>query len=355
MYDQARRDPPGSIPDRSSDREGSANVTSINRGIDGEGLPAHLSPEIQARGLARAAQTRRCSYLKPSGERCGSPAMSGFDLCYYHDRYRPKDGYRNLPCLEDAHSVQCAIQEIIEDMLVGFLDYKKAALALYGLQTAASNLKQMRIADEKRGREEKACTVDRVPCTEETACTVDRVPCTKPSREATTEKTCTVDRVPCTEPSRAATTESSPARSAGNRTTAPDESRRDDWNVLGGARLQSCRNAPEVRSALAAEGRVSVAANNEDELEEIELACDPLLPTTTDHRPTTLIESPRPPQHVTSGLRTQAERAAMKQRFPDMKKIRAEFLASLTPEERAQMEHPPADGRPPDDGCRLGA
>jgi hypothetical protein len=261
--------------------------------------------------------------------------MTGFDLCYYHDRYRPKDGYRNLPCLEDAHSVQCAIQEIIEDMLVGFLDYKKAALALYGLQTAASNLKQMRIADEKRAREGKACTVDRVPCTEERACAVDRVP--------------------CTEPSRAATTESSPARSAGNRTTAPDESRRDDWNVLGGARLQSCRNATEGHSALAAEVRVSVAANNEDELEEIELACDPLLPTTTDHRPTTLIESPRPPQHVTSGLRTQAERAAMKQRFPDMKKIRAEFLASLTPEERAGLEHPPADGRPPDDGCRLGA
>src|ERR1051326_3180422 len=149
MYDQARRDPPGSIPDRSSDPEGSANVTSINRGIDGEGLPAPLSPEIHARGLARPAKPRRCCYIKPSGERCGSPAMRGFDLCYYHHRYQPKSGDRNLPCLGDAHPVQCAIQEIIEDMLVGFLDYKKAALALYGLQTAASNLKQMRIADER--------------------------------------------------------------------------------------------------------------------------------------------------------------------------------------------------------------
>jgi hypothetical protein len=28
----------------------------------------------------------------------------------------------------------------------------------------------------------------------------------------------------------------------------------------------------------------------------------------------------------------------MAERFPDMKKIRAEFLASLTPEERAKVE-----------------
>ena len=62
------------------------------------------------------------------------------------------------------------------------------------------------------------------------------------------------------------------------------------------------------------------------------------LPTTADRRQTTVIESPRTPQHVTRGLRTQAERQAMAQRFPDLKKIRAEVLASLTPEERARVE-----------------
>jgi hypothetical protein len=34
----------------------------------------------------------------------------------------------------------------------------------------------------------------------------------------------------------------------------------------------------------------------------------------------------------------------MNEVFPDMKKIRAEFLASLTPEERTRMETPEARG-----------
>jgi hypothetical protein len=33
----------------------------------------------------------------------------------------------------------------------------------------------------------------------------------------------------------------------------------------------------------------------------------------------------------------------MKQRFPDMKKMRAEFLASLTTEERARVEQASAE------------
>lgn len=152
------------------DRPASIRPTPLNSGIDP--TPTSVFDPVAQRDAARANADRatRCHYLKPSGERCGSPAMHGFELCYYHDRYRPKAEYRNLPCLEDPHSVQCAIQEVIEDMLRGYLDYKKAALALYGLQTAASNLKQMRIAEEqrrKREEQEEVSTVDRAPCTEE--------------------------------------------------------------------------------------------------------------------------------------------------------------------------------------------
>ena len=301
--------------------------------------------EIQAKGLERASGAARCCYLKPSGERCGSPAMRGFDLCYYHDRYQPRSGYRNLPCLEDPHSVQCAIQEIIEDMLAGLLDYKKAALALYGLQTAASNLKQMRIAEQQRRQREEEQQTDA-------------------------------------------------SRTQGTRTT---QGTQRDLDSLGGARLQPCRNAAEETPASAAE-----APNSFDETEEFELiaanvgranVCTdefssrlssrpesraqprgegagprfsiaaemhiprrqttaarddsgggepevPALsrPTTDDRQPTTpLIESPRPPQHVRFGL-TARERERMKHHFPDLKKIREEVLASLTPEERAQVE-----------------
>ena len=251
--------------------------------------------EIQEKGLERAAGAARCCYIKPSGERCGSPAMRGIDLCYYHDRYQPKPGYRNLPCLEDPHSVQCAIQEVIEDMLNGLLDYKKAALALYGLQTAASNLKQMRIAEEKKLSMQRSARSE--------------------------EEACPVAGAQCAEVSRTATDGFSPARRAGNSFPTNDQSRRDDWN-----------------SAF-------------DEVEEIELAAGsrqpgtghgapgtPSLPPTSNQPPTTpFVESPRQPQHVTFGL-TPSERKEMKQRFPDMKAIREEYLSMLTPEERAMVD-----------------
>jgi hypothetical protein len=269
--------------------------------------------EIQAKGLEEAAKVERCHYLKPSGERCGSPAMTGHDLCYYHDRYQPKAEYRNLPCLEDPHSVQCAIQEVIEDMLRGFLDYKKAALALYGLQTAASNLKQMRIADEQRRKREEQ------------------------------EEARTVDRAPSTDDSREATDGFSPARSAGLAVVLEGESRRDDWRddeddhdnlqleSAGAARLQPSRTAEVEGSALATEVRVPL---DEDDLEEIELTADSLLPTTNDHRPTTLIESPRPPQRITQGLLTKTEREARDNYLPDLEKLRAEILRDAGREER---------------------
>ena len=94
--------------------------------------------------MAAAHRARRCAYITPVGTRCGSPAMQNDKLCYYHDRYSPKPGYRNLPPLEDANSLQCAIQEVLEDLLAGLIDYKRAALVLYGLQTACVNLKRMR-------------------------------------------------------------------------------------------------------------------------------------------------------------------------------------------------------------------
>jgi hypothetical protein len=197
--------------------------------------------------------------------------------------------------------VQCAIQEVIEDMLRGFLDYKKAALALYGLQTAASNLKQMRIADEQRRKreEEQACSVERSACSEE------------------------------------------------------DEYEDLPHDSFEGARLQPCHKAHKNDPALAAEVRVPL---DEDDLEEIELTADSARPTTTDHRPTTslpttdhrpttslptdahrpptFIESPRPPQRITQGLLTKTEREARDKHLPDLEKLRAEILRDAGEEDR---------------------
>jgi hypothetical protein len=63
------------------DRPGSMHLTPLNPGIDP--TPTPVFDPIAQRDAARANADRatRCHYLKPSGERCGSPAMVGHELC----------------------------------------------------------------------------------------------------------------------------------------------------------------------------------------------------------------------------------------------------------------------------------
>ena len=92
-----------------------------------------------------ARQAPRCAHIKPSGRRCGSPAMRGIDYCYYHKRTHlgPRLLYPTMTMLEDGHGVQAALMEVLCGILDGALTDKQAALTLYGLQTAASNLKRV--------------------------------------------------------------------------------------------------------------------------------------------------------------------------------------------------------------------
>jgi hypothetical protein len=255
--------------------------------------------------------------------------MRGLELCYYHDRYQPKPGYRNLPCLEDPHSVQCAIQEIIEDMLNGLLDYKKAALALYGLQTAASNLKQMRIAQEKKPE-----TTQQARGLSESF-GGDRL---QPIRVSAKET-----------PAPAAEVRLSPLPSTGHleEEVSPTKdlctSHYDDLEEIELA----AGSKPGLKPAGDGElftGLKAGAPTEKPTTNDQQPTTEHEPPTTNDQQPTTgFVESPRQPQHVTYGL-TAAERQRMNEVFPDMKKIRAEFLASLTPEERTRMETPEARG-----------
>ena len=70
--------------------------------------------------------------------------MRGIEYCYYHRRVHlgPRLLYPTLTMLEDAHGVQAALMEVLCGILDGALTDKQAAMLLYGLQTAASNLEQ---------------------------------------------------------------------------------------------------------------------------------------------------------------------------------------------------------------------
>jgi hypothetical protein len=100
-------------------------------------------------------EIRRCRHVKTNGTQCGSPAVKGKELCFYHERNRPQpvelymDGERYcdsqivLPVFEDAHSIQTVIRQVVQLMLTRRIERKDAGLLLYALQIASGNLKLM--------------------------------------------------------------------------------------------------------------------------------------------------------------------------------------------------------------------
>lgn len=99
--------------------------------------------------MAKLVET--CRHTKANGSVCGSPALEDQLFCYFHlacrDRIkRQRRAARRklpfqLPVLEDAASVQLAIGDTLNALLAGQIDHKTAGLVLYGLQTAASNIR----------------------------------------------------------------------------------------------------------------------------------------------------------------------------------------------------------------------
>src|ERR1700675_3626065 len=94
---------------------------------------------------------KRCEHSKVNGTQCGSPALRDSKLCYYHVRcHWPEldalpdnnEWRKTLPTLEDANSIQVALANVMERLIMLEIDHKTAALMLYALQTASMNLKR---------------------------------------------------------------------------------------------------------------------------------------------------------------------------------------------------------------------
>jgi hypothetical protein len=83
--------------------------------------------------------------------RCGSPAMRGTRYCYSHHREqsrvtrinaeRARQRWFESAPLDDVASVQRALRQVMERLLSGQVDHKKAGKILYKLQTASVNLR----------------------------------------------------------------------------------------------------------------------------------------------------------------------------------------------------------------------
>ncbi len=103
-------------------------------------------------------QPPRCRHTLLSGDACGQPALRGTDLCRFHRAVAPTRREFILPIVEDAASLQLALNRVMRALADGLLDYKKASLLLYALQIAASNFKRLR--DERQLATQNAAAVE---------------------------------------------------------------------------------------------------------------------------------------------------------------------------------------------------
>jgi len=106
-------------------------------------------------------EIRRCRHVKTNGTQCGSPALKGKELCFYHEQNRPRemelymdgerysDGSILMPVFEDAHAIQTVVRQVVQLMLARRIERKDAGLLLYALQIASGNLKMMQAEKAK--------------------------------------------------------------------------------------------------------------------------------------------------------------------------------------------------------------
>ena len=97
---------------------------------------------------------KRCSHIQVTGHRCGSPALKHREFCYFHERLirgvaLPRHArVEAMFVLDNEESIQCAIMEVMNSILMKRLDYKSAALLLRALNLAVRNSRRTHFGDQ---------------------------------------------------------------------------------------------------------------------------------------------------------------------------------------------------------------
>ena len=95
---------------------------------------------------------RSCDHLKEDGVLCGSPALRGQRLCYYHQRDQKRQKYAasimrrtdilvpRLPRMKSLAEVQVALHEVLNALASHRVPLQRASARLFDLQQAAVSI-----------------------------------------------------------------------------------------------------------------------------------------------------------------------------------------------------------------------
>jgi len=98
----------------------------------------------------------RCRHIFTDGHQCGSPALRGEKLCFYHHASRRPAQHETihgltfvvLPAPEDLHAIQRGLCEVLRLCASNAIDDKHASVLIRGLSIASANL--ARIARQQK-------------------------------------------------------------------------------------------------------------------------------------------------------------------------------------------------------------
>ena len=97
---------------------------------------------------------RTCDHQKEDGVLCGSPALRGKKLCYFHQRDHKRSQYAagvirradvlgpRLPPMKSLADIQLALGEVLNALAARRVPLQRASARLFDLQKAASSLRE---------------------------------------------------------------------------------------------------------------------------------------------------------------------------------------------------------------------
>lgn len=92
-----------------------------------------------------------CRHLMPTGRNCQSPAMKTSAYCYYHARLHNRTGGAprrkntpQLPVLDSREAICEGLHTVMNLLVAGKIDPRKAGRILYGIQMASDQLNNIR-------------------------------------------------------------------------------------------------------------------------------------------------------------------------------------------------------------------